>query len=74
VKTVRVTLFDLFTVSNTSFPSYASVINAWARSRENIAPSRAEQILKWMNNLHRTNPSIRPDKYTYNTGKNELAS
>ncbi|KAG7351249.1 PPR: pentatricopeptide repeat domain containing protein [Nitzschia inconspicua] len=46
---------------------FNAVINAWARSKDKIAPSRAEQILKWMNNLHRTNPSIRPDKYTYNT-------
>lgn len=48
---------------------FNAVINAWARSKEKIAPSRAEQILKWMDNLHRTNPSIKPDKYTFNTGK-----
>jgi hypothetical protein len=47
---------------------FNAVINAWARSKEKIAPDRAEQILKWMDNLHRTNPSIRPDKYTFNTG------
>ena len=49
---------------------FNAVINAWARSKEKIAPSRAEQILKWMDKLHKTNPSIRPDKYTFNTGKN----
>lgn len=48
---------------------FNAVINAWARSREKIAPSRAEQILKWMDNLHKTNPSIKPDKYTFNTGE-----
>lgn len=48
---------------------FNAVINAWARSKEKIAPNRAEQILKWMDNLHRTNPSIRPDKYTFNTGR-----
>ena len=47
---------------------FNAVINAWARSKEKIAPSRAEQILKWMGQLQKTNPSIRPDKYTYNTG------
>mmetsp|Transcript_7688 Transcript_7688/g.19138 ORF Transcript_7688/g.19138 Transcript_7688/m.19138 type:complete len:1249 (+) Transcript_7688:70-3816(+) len=46
---------------------FNAVINAWARSKEKIAPSRAEQILKWMDNLHKTNPSIQPDKYTFNT-------
>eukprot|EP00533_Pseudo-nitzschia_delicatissima_P009288 CAMPEP_0116108190 /NCGR_PEP_ID=MMETSP0327-20121206/16642_1 /TAXON_ID=44447 /ORGANISM="Pseudo-nitzschia delicatissima, Strain B596" /LENGTH=1230 /DNA_ID=CAMNT_0003601063 /DNA_START=55 /DNA_END=3750 /DNA_ORIENTATION=- len=46
---------------------FNAVINAWARSKEKIAPSRAEQILKWMDNLHKTNPSIKPDKYTFNT-------
>jgi len=46
---------------------FNAVINAWARSKEKIAPSRAEQILKWMGQLQKTNPSIRPDKYTYNT-------
>lgn len=46
---------------------FNAVINAWARSNEKIAPSRAEQILKWMDNLHKTNPSIKPDKYTFNT-------
>ena len=49
---------------------FNAVINAWARSREKIAPIRAEQILEWMENLHRTvNPDIQPDKYTFNTGK-----
>ena len=48
---------------------FNAVINAWARSKEKIAPSRAEQILKWMDNLHKTNPSIKPDKYTFNTGE-----
>jgi hypothetical protein len=47
---------------------FNAVINAWARSRDKIAPSRAEQILQWMDNLHQTNPSIQPDKYTFNTG------
>jgi hypothetical protein len=47
---------------------FNAVINAWARSKDKIAPNRAEQILKWMDNLHNTNPSIRPDKYTFNTG------
>jgi hypothetical protein len=51
---------------------FNAVINAWARSKEAIAPSRAEQILDWMDKLRRTNPSIqiRPDKFTYNTGEN----
>ena len=48
---------------------FNAVINAWARSREKIAPSRAEQILQWMDTLNQTNPSIQPDKYTFNTGK-----
>jgi hypothetical protein len=43
------------------------VINAWARSAQSGAPQRAEQILKWMHNLNRTNPSICCDKYTFNT-------
>jgi hypothetical protein len=50
---------------------FNAVINAWARSKDKIAPSRAEQILQWMDNLHKTNPSIQPDKYTFNTGKSE---
>jgi hypothetical protein len=48
---------------------FNAVINAWARSKDKIAPARAEQILQWMDNLHQTNPSIQPDKYTFNTGK-----
>jgi len=50
---------------------FNAVINAWARSKETIAPSRAEQILDWMDKLRQTNPAIqiRPDKFTYNTGK-----
>lgn len=50
---------------------FNAVINAWARSKEKAAPARAEQILQWMDNLHRSNPTIqvRPDKFTYNTGK-----
>jgi hypothetical protein len=50
---------------------FNAVINAWARSKEAIAPSRAEQILDWMDKLRQTNPAIqiRPDKFTYNTGK-----
>lgn len=49
---------------------FNAVINAWARSKEKIAPSRAEQILEWMDKLRRNSPSIqiRPDKFTYNTG------
>jgi len=49
---------------------FNAVINAWARSREKIAPMRAEQILEWMEKLHRNgNLDIKPDKYTFNTGK-----
>jgi Pentatricopeptide repeat domain len=44
---------------------FNAVINAWARSREKIAPVRAEQILKWMQNLG--DLGIQPDKYTFNT-------
>lgn len=48
---------------------FNAVINAWARSREKIAPVRAEQILQWMDKLHQTvDSSIQPDKYTFNTG------
>ena len=51
---------------------FNAVINAWARSREKIAPARAEQILEWMDKLHHTvNPDIQPDKYTFNTGTYE---
>lgn len=47
---------------------FNAVINAWARSREQIAPMRAEQILEWMDKLHRNgNLDIQPDKYTFNT-------
>ena len=50
---------------------FNAVINAWARSKEMVGPSRAEQILQWMDNLHKSNPNIqiRPDKFTYNTGE-----
>ena len=48
---------------------FNAVINAWARSKDKIAPSRAEQILQWMDTLHQSNPSIQPDKYTFNTGE-----
>jgi hypothetical protein len=49
---------------------FNAVINAWARSREKIAPVRAEQILEWMEKLHRNgNIDVKPDKYTFNTGK-----
>ena len=42
---------------------FNAVINAWARSREKIAPVRAEQILDWMDTLHRRgNLDIKPDK------------
>jgi Pentatricopeptide repeat domain len=44
---------------------FNAVINAWARSREKIAPVRAEQILNWMQNL--SDLDIQPDKYTFNT-------
>eukprot|EP00573_Skeletonema_grethae_P005857 CAMPEP_0201695326 /NCGR_PEP_ID=MMETSP0578-20130828/7331_1 /ASSEMBLY_ACC=CAM_ASM_000663 /TAXON_ID=267565 /ORGANISM="Skeletonema grethea, Strain CCMP 1804" /LENGTH=1306 /DNA_ID=CAMNT_0048181169 /DNA_START=426 /DNA_END=4346 /DNA_ORIENTATION=- len=49
---------------------FNAVINAWARSREKIAPSRAEQILAWMEKLRDTGGEdldISPDKYTFNT-------
>jgi hypothetical protein len=48
---------------------FNAVINAWARSKDKVAPARAEQILQWMEDLHQTNPSIQPDKYTFNTGE-----
>ena len=49
---------------------FNAVINAWARSKEKMAPARAEQILQWMEKLHETvDRSIQPDKYTFNTGK-----
>lgn len=52
---------------------FNAVINAWARSREKIAPVRAEQILEWMEKLHRNgNLDIKPDKYTFNTGKHAV--
>lgn len=53
---------------------FNAVINAWARSKDKIAPSRAEQILLWMDNLHEANPAIqiRPDKFTYNTGESNV--
>ena len=44
---------------------FNAVINSWARSREKIAPVRAEQILNWMQNL--SDLDIHPDKYTFNT-------
>ena len=44
---------------------FNAVINAWARSREKIAPFRAEQILNWMQNLKELD--VQPDKYTFNT-------
>ena len=47
---------------------FNAVINAWARSREEIAPRRAEQILEWMTKLHQSgNLNVQPDKYTFNT-------
>jgi predicted Zn-dependent peptidase len=49
---------------------FNAVINAWARSREKIAAVRAEQILEWMEKLYRNgNIDVKPDKYTFNTGK-----
>jgi hypothetical protein len=47
---------------------FNAVINSWARSRDAIAPVRAEQILEWMEKLYRSgNLDVQPDKYTYNT-------
>ena len=47
---------------------FNAVINAWARSREQIAPMRAEQILEWMDKLYKNgNLDVQPDKYTFNT-------
>ncbi|KAL7489538.1 hypothetical protein ACHAW6_015211 [Cyclotella cf. meneghiniana] len=49
---------------------FNAVINAWARSREKIAPARAEQILAWMEKLREQagdDVDISPDKYTFNT-------
>jgi hypothetical protein len=47
---------------------FNAVINAWARSREQLAPVRAEQILEWMDTLyHNGNLDVQPDKYTFNT-------
>lgn len=66
---VKLIGFSILVLSNGHFLPLIVVINAWARSRDKIAPSRAEQILKWMNNLNRSNPSIQPDKYTFNTGR-----
>ena len=40
---------------------FNAVINSWARSREKIAPVRAEQILDWMQNLK--DLDVQPDKY-----------
>jgi hypothetical protein len=45
---------------------FNAVINAWARSREKLAPVRAKQILNWMQNLS-SDLDIQPDKYTFNT-------
>lgn len=45
-------------------------MQAWARSREKIAPQRAEQILSWMETLRDKGGEeldISPDKYTFNT-------
>jgi hypothetical protein len=39
---------------------FNAVINAYARSREKIAPVRAEQILDWMQNLK--DLDVQPDK------------
>mmetsp|Transcript_12078 Transcript_12078/g.24626 ORF Transcript_12078/g.24626 Transcript_12078/m.24626 type:complete len:1353 (+) Transcript_12078:875-4933(+) len=49
---------------------FNAVINAWARSREKVAPARAEQILAWMEKLREQGGEdldISPDKYTFNT-------
>lgn len=49
---------------------YLSKQQAWARSREKIAPARAEQILAWMEKLRDQGTEdldISPDKYTFNT-------
>jgi hypothetical protein len=67
ITTVCELLFVLMLFS--SHDKYFLVINAWARSKEKIAPARAEQILQWMEKLHETvDTSIQPDKYTFNTG------
>ena len=50
--------------------SLSTITQAWARSREKVAPARAEQILAWMEKLHETGGEeldISPDKYTFNT-------
>ncbi len=49
---------------------YRRLYQAWARSREKIAPQRAEQILSWMETLRDKGGEdldISPDKYTFNT-------
>jgi hypothetical protein len=49
---------------------FNAVINAHARSREKIAPVRAEQILNWMQNLK--DIDVQPDKYTFNTVRGQM--
>lgn len=44
---------------------FNAVIKAWANSREKIAPTRAEQILDWMETLK--DLDVQPDKFTLNT-------
>jgi len=47
---------------------FNAVINSWARSKGKNAPTRSEEILNWMDQLHRMgNLDVRPDKYTFNT-------
>lgn len=47
---------------------FNAVLNSWARSKETIAPVRAEEILNWMDTLYqRGDLDVRPDKYSYNT-------
>lgn len=55
---VRMTLHLSFSVMQRL--TLSVVINAWARSREKIAPVRAEQILNWMQNLR--DLDVQPDK------------
>ena len=42
---------------------FNAVVNSWARSDEEIAPLRAEQILNWMDTLYkRENLPVKPDE------------
>jgi len=47
---------------------FNAVLNSWARSKETIAPARAEEILNWMDALYmKGNLDVKPDKCSYNT-------